>query len=160
MYRQWCKNNLKYLHTESGFLVTFQGFSCFTVTLEKCHVLCIFGHNPCLITYYHELHGFLYSRPRIYLVSSSAPFLSSGSGRRKVRQHPSARGGGISRVWDDPGCGCGGGAGHPHFGGVVLQGWKLCATRILPQTQSPNAQELPELCECKLIQCFFLFNYN
>lgn len=63
----------------------------------------------------------------------------SGSGGRKVRQHPSAGGGGISGVWDDFRCCCGGGAGYTHLGGVVLQGWKLCATRILPQTQSPNA---------------------
>lgn len=76
-------------------------------------------------------------------------FLSStlGSSRRKVRQHPSARWSGFSRVWDDFGCSCGGRHGHTHLGGVVLQGWKLCATRILPQTQSPNAQEPPELSE-------------
>lgn len=73
----------------------------------------------------------------------------SGAGGREVRQHPSAGGGGISGVWDDlRRCG-GGGTGHTHLGGVVLQGWKLGAARILPQTQSPNAQELPELCESK-----------
>lgn len=83
---------------------------------------------------------------------SSLPFFpSSGSGGRKVRQHPSAGGSGISGVWDDLGCSCGGGAGHTHPGRMVLQGWKLCATRILPQTQSPNAQELPELCKCSTL---------
>lgn len=75
------------------------------------------------------------------------PYLFSGSGGRKVRQHSSARGGGICWVWDDLGRVGGGRAGHTHLGRVVLQGWKLCATRILPQTQSPNAEELPELCE-------------
>lgn len=89
------------------------------------------------------------------LLTSPSSFLSfsfffpSGSGGRKVRQHPSAGGGGIGGVWDDLGCSGGGGAGHTHPGRVVLQGWKLGATRILPQTQSPNAQELPELCESR-----------
>lgn len=74
-------------------------------------------------------------------------FLSSTleSSRRKVRQHPSAWRSGLRWVWDDSGCSCGGRHGNTHLRGVVLQGWKLGATSILPQTQSPNAQEPPEL---------------
>lgn len=68
----------------------------------------------------------------------------TGSTGREVWEHPHPRGSGVSWIWNDPGCRCGGQARDQNYRRVVLQRWERSATSILPQAEIWNAEELPE----------------
>lgn len=68
----------------------------------------------------------------------------TGSTGREVWEHPHPRGSGVSWIWNDPGCCCGGQARDQNYRRVVLQRWERSAASILPQAEIWNAEELPE----------------